>query len=310
MTEPRVTLIVPIYKVEEYLPACLDSILAQTMRDFELILVDDGSPDNCGAICDAYAARDSRVRVIHQKNAGVSAARNAGLDVARGEYISFIDGDDRIAPGFLECLLEPGTDIAQCGVAAVSENLAESASFETVTARVMAFQMYRNDRLPFVIVCNKLWRRDVLKGLRFPVGSRYEDEAFVWKAYEAANSFAVTDAALYDYRQRDGSFTNQHFIPQRLDAVKVLQERAEYYKANGDEELFMMTQAALCHQLRGYMPDIRRALPQVAGRYRALMRRCYRDVMSSRSCGIKKRLGLSLQMLSPALYRALKKFDA
>ena len=310
MTEPRVTVIVPIYRVEEYLPACLDSILAQTMQECELILVDDGSPDNCGAICDEYAARDRRVRVIHQDNAGVSAARNAGLDAARGAYVSFIDGDDRISPRFLECLLTPETDIAQCGVASVSEKLAEAAVFEIVPAREMSLRMYGNDCLPYVVVCNKLWRRDILKGLRFPVGSRYEDEAFIWKGYEAAGSIAVTDALLYDYRQRDGSFTNQRFTPQRLDAAKALQERAEHYKAIGDEELFTLTQAALCHQLRGYMPDIRRALPQEAGRYHALMRQCYRDVMRSRSCGITKRLGLSLQMVSPMLYRTLKQYNA
>ena len=89
-----VSIIVPIYKVESYLPKCIDSILVQTYTDFELILVDDGSPDNCGIICDAYAEKDKRVRVIHQKNAGVSAARNAGIEAAKGEYISFIDGDD------------------------------------------------------------------------------------------------------------------------------------------------------------------------------------------------------------------------
>ena len=309
MTEPRVTVIVPIYRVEEYLPACLDSILSQTMQNFELILVDDGSPDNCGAICDEYAVRDSRVRVIHQENAGLSAARNAGMDAACGEHISFVDGDDMIAPRFLECLLKPGTDIAQCGVAANSEQLAESPAFEIVAAREMSLRMYGNDCLPYVIVCNKLWRRDILKGLRFPVGSWYEDEAFVWKVYEAAGSFTVTDAALYYYRQRDDSFMNQHFTPQRLDAVKVLQERAEHYKAIGDEELLMMTQAALCHKLRGYMPAIRRTLPREVGRYRALMLQCYRDVMRSRSSGIIKKLGLSLQMVSPALYRVLKKYD-
>ena len=91
---PELSIIVPVYKVEPYLPKCIDSILAQTFSDFELILIDDGSPDRCGEICDEYAARDDRVVVIHRENRGVSAARNAGLDAARGEYIGFVDSDD------------------------------------------------------------------------------------------------------------------------------------------------------------------------------------------------------------------------
>lgn len=97
MSTPKISCIVPVYNVEKYLRRCVDSILAQTFTDFELILVDDGSPDGCPAICDEYAEKDSRVRVIHQENKGVSAARNAGLDMARGEYVCFVDGDDEVS---------------------------------------------------------------------------------------------------------------------------------------------------------------------------------------------------------------------
>ena len=99
---PLISVIVPVYKVETYLPTCVDSILSQTFSDFELILVDDGSPDACGAMCDGYAREDSRIRVIHQKNGGLSAARNTGLDIAKGEYVTFVDSDDVIAPDCLQ----------------------------------------------------------------------------------------------------------------------------------------------------------------------------------------------------------------
>ena len=102
---PELSIIVPVYKVEPYLRRCIDSILAQTFRDFELILIDDGSPDNCGAICDEYAAKDSRIIVIHQKNQGVSAARNAGLDIAKGTYLGFVDSDDWIEPEMYETMI-------------------------------------------------------------------------------------------------------------------------------------------------------------------------------------------------------------
>ena len=116
---PELSIIVPVYKVEKYLPKCLDSILAQTFTDFELILIDDGSPDRCGDICDEYAAKDDRLIVIHQENKGVSAARNAGLDIARGEYIGFVDSDDWIEPEMYETMLatakESEAEIVACG---------------------------------------------------------------------------------------------------------------------------------------------------------------------------------------------------
>lgn len=123
--KPLLSIIVPVYDVERYLPKCIDSILAQTFTDFELILVEDGSPDNCPALCDAAAAKDARIRVIHQKNGGLSAARNAGLDAARGEWIGFVDSDDYIAPEMYEALYKAvqstGADLALCDYAEVDE---------------------------------------------------------------------------------------------------------------------------------------------------------------------------------------------
>lgn len=122
---PIISVIVPVYNVEKYLPRCIDSILAQTFTDFELILVDDGSPDNCGAICDEYAAKDKRVRVIHKSNGGVSSARNAGLDAASGEYVTFVDSDDYIAEDRLKqmhsSIFESKADIAVAGFRFVDE---------------------------------------------------------------------------------------------------------------------------------------------------------------------------------------------
>ena len=117
---PEISIIVPVYKVEKYLNECIDSILAQTFTDFELILVDDGSPDNCPALCDAAAKKDSRVRVIHQQNKGLSGARNAGIDVARGNWLSFIDSDDTVEKTFCEKLYraatESGAELAACNM--------------------------------------------------------------------------------------------------------------------------------------------------------------------------------------------------
>ena len=123
--KPEISIIVPVYQVEKYLNECIDSILAQTFTDFELILVDDGSPDNCPALCDAAAKRDSRVRVIHKQNGGVSTARNAGLDAAQGNWIAFVDSDDTVEPEYLEkmhkAVLETGADFAICSSQCIDE---------------------------------------------------------------------------------------------------------------------------------------------------------------------------------------------
>lgn len=176
-----VSIIVPIYKVESYLPKCIDSILVQTYTDFELILVDDGSPDNCGIICDAYAEKDKRVRVIHQKNAGVSAARNAGIEAAKGEYISFIDGDDYVEKNFLEQALMQFTgtvDLVCFGYRSVNETDSELGRWvhkkedfrldtEELRCDFVADQLLRY-RVSWE-VWNKVFRRNIIleNGIRF-----------------------------------------------------------------------------------------------------------------------------------------------
>ena len=152
---PKISIIVPVYKVEQYLYRCLDSIVAQTFTDWECLLIDDGSPDDSGAICDEYAEKDSRFRVIHQKNSGVSAARNAGLAVARGEWIGFVDSDDWIEPDFCKTLLvaieQTGKDCATCGY--LNEFVGETI-YDPVSQKLLALS--RNESIE-KIYDRRLW---------------------------------------------------------------------------------------------------------------------------------------------------------
>ena len=306
--KPLVSVIVPVYGVEAYLPACVDSIRGQSFPDFELILVDDGSRDACPALCDAWAAADGRVRVLHRENGGLSDARNAGLAAARGAYIAFVDGDDVISPAFLQRLLDAGADIVQCGFCTGGpEELAAEAAFETLDGRELARRMCLDARGDYTVVWNKLWRRELIEGLTFPLGRQHEDEFFTWRGLAAADRCAVTEAPLYYYRKRKDSIMDRGFSPRSLDAVDALGERAAYYEAAGWEELRTLTQAELCHRLRGMMGDIRRTLPDRAPALAAQMRGAYRDVLRSSEADLKKKLSLSLQMLSPRLYRRLRK---
>ena len=210
MTEqkrPEISIIVPVYKVEQYLNECIDSILAQTFTDFELILVDDGSPDNCPALCDAAAAKDSRIRVIHKPNGGVSTARNAGLDAVRGNWISFIDPDDSIDKTYLEKMhraaVQSGAEVASCNVLYLEADGSRSNYQDTplrneVISREEAIHRIR--LTPLVQAATRLHRRDVLADLCFPVGKNYEDAFTTPEVLEHTNSVACVEDTLYRYR--------------------------------------------------------------------------------------------------------------
>ena len=175
LAQPEISVIVPVYKVERFLPACIDSLLAQTFADFELILVDDGSPDGCPVLCDAAAEKDNRVRVLHKPNGGVSTARNAGLDMARGKWIAFVDSDDSVQPDYLEKMYTAaravGADIALCGGQCVDEEgrvigPGEPRITDEVMDREEALRrlVTPEDQVPW----NKLYRRELCDGLRYP----------------------------------------------------------------------------------------------------------------------------------------------
>lgn len=238
----KISVIIPVYKVEQYLHRCLESVLAQTYADLEVILVDDGSPDSCGAICDEYAQKDSRITVIHQENRGLSGARNAGLDIASGEYISFVDSDDAVAPRFLQVLSEmlerEGAQIAECGRVDVyddslpqpKQNACETEGFDAETA----FALLLQNRKFHQTVWNKLYVRDVIGSLRFPEGKLHEDEFFTWQVFLNCEKTVWTNNALYFYYHRPGSIM-ETFSSKRLDLFEARLARHHYIEANKRE---------------------------------------------------------------------------
>ncbi|MBQ9761493.1 MAG: glycosyltransferase family 2 protein [Oscillospiraceae bacterium] len=217
--EPLISIIVPVYKVEAYLGPCVDSILAQTYRNIEIILVDDGSPDCCGGICDDYANRDSRVVVIHKKNGGLSDARNAGMEIAKGDYFVFVDSDDLLPEKAVETLLEIAqrTD-AQLVIgdhrrfADVPEATGESHGYGVMTTEEAMGDMFRNGCAAWA----RLYRREVHEGILYPVGEINEDEAIVLRLLERCSRVAKTDAVVYHYRCRPESITTSSFSPKKM----------------------------------------------------------------------------------------------
>lgn len=235
-----ISVIVPVYKVEAYLNKCVQSIVDQTHRNLEIILVDDGSPDRCGEICDAWAAKDSRIRVIHKPNGGGAQARNTGLDHATGDYISFVDSDDYIHTEMLSFLMRTiqatQSDIAECGYRVVAEdtNAMEVSGKDTVVCYTTEQALRENirDRVCRQLVWNKLYAQRVLDGVRFVEKKFIDDEFFTYRAIAQAEKIAVTTKQYYFYRQQSGSAMHQRFSLKWFQSVEAKMCRLEYIGAH------------------------------------------------------------------------------
>lgn len=241
-----ISVIVPIYKVEPYLRECIDSILAQTYADFELILVDDGSPDRCGEICDGYAEKDNRIRVIHQENAGLSGARNTGLDIAQGEYVTFVDSDDVVHPDYLSCLyeviLQNNAEIAIGRFLRFTEAapayVPMTATLQSVrNGREACWELFAEEAVTYTIAWGKLYKTELFAGIRYPLGRIHEDEATTYKVLYKANLVAVLEDELYYYRQNPNGIMGTSFSVKRYQALKAFQERIVFFKEHGEWEL-------------------------------------------------------------------------
>lgn len=227
MEEQLISVIVPVYKVEAYLDHCVQSIVDQSYKNLEIILVDDGSPDNCPAMCDAWAKKDSRVKVIHKQNGGLSDARNAGLKIASGEYIALIDSDDIVDINMLtllyQALEKSNTDIAECDYVKFENSQPDfSAGVGSVTvfdSKDALRELLREQNFRYT-AWNKLYRREIFTQLQFEVGKLHEDVFFTYQAFGLANRVVKLDAPLYGYRQRSGSIMGSAFSLRNLDSLE------------------------------------------------------------------------------------------
>lgn len=236
MDAPLISVIVPVYKVEAYLDRCVQSIVDQTYQNLEIILVDDGSPDSCGAMCDAWATKDNRVKVIHKKNGGLSDARNAGMVAATGEYMGFIDSDDYIASEMYQFLydriLADGSDIAACGVEMVFEDGTSSRMLTPDGSHILngdqAMEAIIREDLLKQPVWYKLYRADLIRDIPFAVGKYHEDVFWSWQAVARAQKVSIFDTPCYYYLQRGGSIMGEGFSLKRLDALEAKCQRQDY----------------------------------------------------------------------------------
>lgn len=317
MTTPLISVIVPVYRVEEYLERCVKSILSQTYKNLEVILVDDGSPDQCPAICDACAEKDARVKVIHQENKGLSGARNAGIDAASGEYLAFVDSDDYVSPHFIEelyqLLQDTGCAIGQCRFSYVKgDGLVEEgdSAFCIYRGESLMEQLYGPEEKAtcFVVAWNKLYWAELFKetGIRYPEGRIHEDEATTYRLFHEAKKLAFLDWALYGYYTENGGSITSVFSAKRLQWLTAHEERIAFFKKNGYEKLLPAAYRKLCDACITFYfrcteqvkdaEELKKELRKRLETYRA------NGAAWIAALPLKTRMGYELFSMSPGLY--------
>ena len=237
---PLISVIVPVYKVEQYLDRCVESIVNQTYKNLEIILVDDGSPDNCPQMCDTWSEKDNRIKVIHKPNGGLSDARNAGMAVADGELIGFVDSDDYISADMYQSLYEDmvknESDMSVCGVEMVWEEDGNTRALtcdgEFVLNNVEAMRAVLEESFIKQPVWYKLYKAEQIKNIVFPVGKYHEDAFWTYKAVAKANKVSVFDKKCYFYVQRGGSIMGNDYSAKRLDGIEASERRCEFLNEN------------------------------------------------------------------------------
>lgn len=252
-----ISIIIPVYKAEAYLNACVESVLCQTYQNFEIILVDDGSPDNCPQMCDDFVARDARIRVIHKANGGISSARNAGINAAKGEYLAFLDSDDLWSPLFLdrlyEAIQEANADVSVCLFQRFSDSppadLPKPMGTEMLTQQDAFGCLFNARNENMVIPPNKLYRRKLFDSVRYPVGQIHEDEAVIHEIIGGARTVAWVDEAHYYYRQAPDSIMNAKFSLKRLDEMKAKEQRIAWFEAHNMHDLADRTRVVYLNNL-------------------------------------------------------------
>lgn len=247
MNDPLISVVIPVYKVEAYLDRCVESVVRQSYEKLEILLVDDGSPDHCGAMCDAWAGKDSRIRVLHQKNAGLGAARNRGTEIAAGEFVTYVDSDDYLAPDAIELLLrllqEQGAEIAVADCVKTQE---DHVSFDRTTEEqirlftgkeacmtLQGWELY----MPMVTAWGKLFPRELLLREAFTEGRLHEDEATTYRLYAAVSRVALSSRPVYAYYQNPNSIMHTRSERSQRDTLLAYCEQIRFFRSQGETAL-------------------------------------------------------------------------
>ncbi len=284
---PTISVIVPVYKVEPYLKRCVNSILGQTFTDFELILVDDGSPDNCSDICDEYAEIDCRVHVIHQENGGPSSARNAGIDWvfvnSDSQWISFVDSDDWIHPKYLEQLLNAAVEndvaVSICTFLKTDGGILLPEEEHFTIRRWQAETLYVEHNIFTTIPCGKLYQKNCFEQIRFPMGKIHEDEFVIYRILFDVKELVMIEEPLYAYYENQAGITKSQWIPRRLDSVDAIANQVCYMKQHKYVQGFRYALKKYCLNISYQMNALQNCDNIMQREYTSLLRKKLRKAL-------------------------------
>ena len=307
-----ISVIVPIYNVERYLEKCIDSIIAQSYRDLEIILCNDGSTDGCGAMCDRYTEQDSRVRVVHKENGGLSDARNAGIEIARGSWYVFIDSDDFITPDTIERMhaaaVSTESQIAVCNMIRIYDDGETEPFYRPAEEQTLLAAEKRFETLKQPSACNKLFRADLFEGVRFPKGKFYEDTFVYHILAHRAENIVLTGHDGYFYLSRRESILGQpRYTDRYFDFIEAVHRRTQYLIEHGvpgyAQEACLSLYAAVSNGEK-LVPKTNNNRDKVAA-MRRWYRMAYDHLMKCPDVGFKQRIRLVLLRYLPWLHSRL-----
>ena len=300
-----ISVIIPIYKVEEYLDECIDSIVKQTYTNLEIILIDDGSPDECPQMCDEWARKDNRIKVVHKANGGLSDARNAGLEIASGQYISFVDSDDYIRADMMEklyaALIRENADIAACGILTCEgEKQTAWGCKDMVGTREQIYALLYSDTAYPVAAWNKLYRRTCWDILRFPVGKTCEDAFTTYQLIHSAKRIVMIPEAMYSYRIRPDSIMTSSFSVKKMDEEEAWRCNYQFMERNYPQyrkkafDFYLQKVNGLIHLIR--IEDRKEFAEQYQKLYRILKGNLFYVLFSSQ-IRLKQRIKLAVDIM-------------
>lgn len=317
----KISIIVPIYNVEKYLNRCIESILNQTFRDFELILVNDGSTDNSLDICRYYEDIDNRICVINKNNGGLSSARNCGIKNAKYEYIGFIDGDDYIHPQMYELLydaiIKNNSDLSICDYKKVFENesvinkiYSYNESYINTFSNIECLnRLYdKNNKIDFIIACNKLYKKDLFNTVDFPLGKLHEDEFIAHKILYETKKVTFINKKLYYYLQRENSIMGKGINIRTLDVLYALYDRINFFKNNNlmdlyDKAIDMYIYKSFLYYYEVY--DINTNCNKALRKVRINIFRSLLNIYTSEKFSIKEVISWIIFCVMPQIYRKI-----
>lgn len=312
--EDLISVVVPIYNVEKYLKTCIETIIKQTYKNIEIILVNDGSTDNSLQICNEFKEKEKRIKVINKKNGGLSDARNIGLKKAKGKYICFIDSDDFINEKYIEelhsLIIKNNAQIAICSFENVNE-FGESIYKKEIISQVvsrkeMLEQMNNKSFYPASIVAwNKLYDINLFKNIIYPEGKIHEDEFTTYKLYYLSEKVVTTSECLYYYRMVPTSIMNKKFNIKRLDVLEALEERMNFFLEKKEQGLYDLALIQYEKVLIGNYVNCRRYLENSNEKQIELLeifRKYYSEVMKVGKCAIVDKFRFRIAYISPTIY--------